>query len=346
MNDPSKRKSASLMQFCLRKHRKEGSPLSMQINREMHVTTPPKPAEMNQFTTFFFAIRNPLTRVISSYSYLHHNNTQSLFAQNDSRLKENFYKVCFPTLQHFLRAVQFVSHPDDPRLLKADQSESPTKELSEYCQHMAVTVLKGRSVQIRQVNIHMRNNYKFYHDATVKLYPKKEILAVRMEHLWDDIKALDVATGGTGFFSNDGSAANNYAKKKTNSRGATSEQLRDLCCILWDDIEIFQEIVNRARNLDYPSKLEAIQDVWKTCGINSGGQSKYMVEDDRTRVSNAIAREENGEIVLFSWFKWHKEQCRNLNEGDYFKLEATPPKSITGGGMTRALRAIWSTEAS
>ena len=85
--------------------------------------------------------------------------------------------------------------------------------------------------------------------------------------------------------------------------------------------------------------------MWNTCGIHRSGQNKYNVEDERTEASNAIAREENGQIVLFSWFKWQKDWCRKLDEADYFTLRPPPGGAdedrSSSGGMTRALRALW-----
>lgn len=235
-------------------------------------------------------------------------------------MKENFYKQCFPTLQDLLKTLQDVSHPssrtkaveyDGKEIQSYLQTNSPATH-PQYCQLMAIAVLEAKTPLANDVNKHLSHNYEYYHKGTLEKFPDKEVLAVRTEHLWDDIEKLDKATGGQGVFTHAGKVKNENIQTQETKIDPTAEQLRDLCCILWEDIETYQKIVNRARNLDYQSKLQTSQDVWSTCGVNFKEREEFKVEDNRTTTSNALAKEENGKIITFSWYKWHDKKCPTL----------------------------------
>ena len=47
-------------------------------------------------------------------------------------------------------------------------------------------------------------NYNFYNDYTIKKYSNHSVAVLRTEYLWDDIKKLEQALGGSGDFKNVG----------------------------------------------------------------------------------------------------------------------------------------------
>lgn len=282
-------------------HWRDDSPFSQQCDNEAHLFNWPSTEEMKTFTTFMWAIRNPMSRAISAYKYLHHDTPNSPFAKGTDYMKEMFYKKCFPTLQHFLQTLENATYPIDPTV--QDELFLRTKRPSDhpqYCLSLATTVLKGKTSFGNKINIHLRFNYQWYYEKTVRSYPGREILAVRTEHLWDDFKHLDIATGGSGKFANHGSVANKiHGKLKTTTKDPTPEQLRALCCVLWEEIELYQEIVNEAENFPYSTKLETMQDVWSTCSIDDPENVQYQLEGFKG----------NGQTVQFSWSKWSEDKC-------------------------------------
>lgn len=297
---------------CFRKHWRDDSPLSQQCDLELHMGSPSPRKQLQEYTTFLFAIRNPMTRAISSYSYLHHNNTKSAFAQKKHYLKNNFYKICFPTLQHLLKTLHNATQHIEPQSRSTSVDRTKVEQIltkstpyahPQYCKHMAIAVLEGKSPLVSDINIHLRDNYQFYYRKTIQAFPNMEVLAVRTEKIWDDMKDLDRATGGSGDFPMAGAVANENTKTKQARQDPTPEQLRDLCCILWEDIGIYQEIVNLALNLNYSTKVQTLEDVWSTCGIDSNERGQYQLE----------GAEKHGQAVQFSWNKWHQEKCPSFS---------------------------------
>lgn len=66
------------------------------------------------------------------------------------------------------------------------------------CAELARGVIAG---QLRSTGFkRMCCNHKFYTAATTGKQPEKSIIMIRTEHLWDDLKDLDIMLGGKGSF--------------------------------------------------------------------------------------------------------------------------------------------------
>jgi hypothetical protein len=120
---------------------------------------------------------------------------------------------------------------------------------------------------------HMTANYQHYMKKTVAAHKNKEVLVVRMDKLWDDLKALDRQLGGTGNFGVvEGSAYTHGSESYQSS--STGSSLSDagaklLCCALLAELEIYRELLNAAANLHGHDKRETIQAAVERCGWNS-----------------------------------------------------------------------------
>lgn len=228
------------------------------------------------------------------------------------------------------------------------RQEQPKHLYYSDCQRMAVQVLKGRAEVVKYINIHLRDNYQYYKEHSMDLCPSCEVLVVRTEQLWGDLIALDVTLGGSGVFTTEGKVANEnkitstsittvpggrHGKKSSGSNQraynkiidnestsavatasvdtageTTTQQLHILCCILWKELETYQDILNGAVNLNYESKLESLHDVWSSCSITN---------DDGVQFSAPVPTLENGinaRILDFSWSKWNKQSCPDLSQ--------------------------------
>jgi Sulfotransferase family len=315
---------------CFRDTYRPESPLARQVNAELHMEMGPKDKDLtNNYDTFLFALRNPVTRAISAYQYLHYNNKKSPWAQKRHPLKDAFYNECFPRLQDLLEALEetdmWTANSSSTRGLK----DTPTPrhdslQRPRYCQRIARIVLKGAHPKVKHINVHLLDNYQFYYQRTIERNPTKDVLAIRTEHLWDDLKELDVAMGGPGEFENEGEVVNRNRKNQRNMYTISTptfqdderqqSQLRNLCCILVDEMKIYQEILNRAVNFDYHRKFQTMQDVWASCGIQSLQINKFQ-----DRESDVVQRAKAGTyvpqpqpIIHFSWSKWRHASCPNL----------------------------------
>ena len=300
--------TAQELEECFQKHWRHDSPFSNECEIELHMgRTAEGQDHLHNYTTFLFAIRNPVTRAISSFSYLHPNNTKSQLARKNDPLRDAFYQDCFPTLQHWLQTIHSVLYPapgtnttlynETDTLLVLSQQLPPQHY---YCQHLAIAVLQANLVAIKPINAHLWFNYRYYYQQTIRAFPDKEILAIRTEHMWQDIVDLDIVTGGAGQFRTAGHVVNanrNSNSSNTQAADTTTRDNRNLCCLLWHELELYQEIVVRAQNWNQGQKWETLYDVWDTCGIAVDRQG-------------IIGRSRN--TMLVSWRDWHSAECPTL----------------------------------
>ncbi|CAB9521079.1 expressed unknown protein [Seminavis robusta] len=286
-----KRKSEDLdeIRSCVDKTYRKDSPISNAFDLELHMSLG-SPNKLQSHTTFAFTMRNPIWRSIAAYQYLHHNNTSSQLAQSTHPLKETFYKQCFPTLVILLDTIDGIY-----KRARVGKDEEPPA--LEYCEELAITVFKGANIQVGSINAHLRDNYQYYYQHTAMNYPEKEIMAFRADHIWDDLENLDKATGGPGvLFEHDVATKDAKATKQPRHRS--------LCCVLWEELETYQTILNRATNLDGLSKAESMRDVWETCGIGGFDQFNDKVDENATR-----GKFDPPVLFTFSWKRWHAKSC-------------------------------------
>jgi Sulfotransferase family len=281
---------------CYKRKHRDDSPFSDQVALQLHLGNSPRlMPQIKNFTTFMYTVRNPITRMISAFNYLHPNNTKSVYARFMTPNKEIFYRSCFPQVQDLFQAVDSIYHPKNfDQTIDYDMNEPPTDTQSyAYCQYLAMAVLQAKTQALFKINVHLFYNYHYYWQYTGQMFPEKEILALRTEHMWQDIIDLDVATGGSGKFVTKGYIARSNPVAKTKRTKATREY-QSMCCVLWGELDLFQKIIYRAINLTPQQKLESLQDVWHTCGIESEDQEKYQVGTSGLRLS---------------WYEWQNAKC-------------------------------------
>jgi hypothetical protein len=311
---------------CFRDTYRPESPLASQVNSELHMGGGPRGKNLrDNYDTFLFALRNPVTRAISAYEYLHYNHKRSVFAQKKHPLKDVFYIECFPNIQDLLETLEEIDMATantsstldqwDTQRTRHDNAQHP-----QHCQQMAITVLQGRHPKVKHINVHLIDNYQFYYQHTIEENPTKEVLVIRTEYLWEDIKELDVAMGGPGVFENEGDIANQnrkshpdvYNTPTSEDDGRKRHQLHNLCCILVEEMKIYQEILNRASNFDYHRKLETMQGVWASCGIDSLQIQKFQDQEADVGEIPDRGTSQPPPIIHFSWSKWLEASCPEL----------------------------------
>jgi hypothetical protein len=134
------------------------------------------------------------------------------------------------------------------------------------CSKIGVDALLGR---IGSCGDHFEFNYEHYWKYSVGQRPDHAIAVVRMEHMWDDIIQLDQLFGGTGNFGT-------YQEVKITHRSEKnavflSTDISDtntifLCCLIAREIEIYQQLILKAWNLDAIQKRKYILELpfsWK-----------------------------------------------------------------------------------
>lgn len=229
-------------------------------------------------TSFFFTVRNPIDRAISAFNMDHSKNKVS----DDPRIRsmrENFYSTCFPTINDLARTLS------GAEVSRTNADEKFVKWAGD-CSKVGRDVLQGNGHE--NINSHLSMNYHHYYKLTAEKHPNKEILVARTEHLWEDLKGLDQALGGTGNFQHEGIRHTHGSESYTIRGSDLDEQsTHALCCALHKENQYYQDLLTRAANLDQESKDQTMQVLYQQCGIVERGND-------------------------FTWSKWASESCGEM----------------------------------
>ena len=124
---------------------------------------------------------------------------------------------------------------------------------------------------------------------------EREVLVIRTEHLWDDLKHLDVLVGGTGnsfgvyeghrithrpppqqqeprhsssavVASSTESSPVTIAQPRPSMLPSNHKQVGHFCCALRDELEAYQYLINLASNLSERQKEDTLQSAVDRCG--------------------------------------------------------------------------------
>ena len=249
-------------------------------------------------TTFLFTVRNPILRALSSYNFLHFNNTDSDFAQRRNSWRDFFYQRCFPRQTDLLKAaVDLLYHPDD--------NPHNVKE----CHKRAAIYLRGTGGKPnRLTNVHLYFNNEYYYNMSLARCPEKEVMVVRQESLQDDLSRLDRAVGGQGTFPQAVKHTRRNIMTATHrDSDLTGDETRALCCLLYREVYYYQKIIQRAVNLTPLEKQASIQEMVQFCDISTAQDYFYTW---RQHHSDG----DDGAVPSFAWDLWARQECPPLLE--------------------------------
>lgn len=294
------KKTEEERQQCVDDRYDESKVLARQVCYYFHMFLK-RPNDLKEATSFLFVFRNPVDRLISSFRYSHPVNckeTTFLRGQPEpwgcQNLKKihlpnspeyRIYNTCFPNGEVELFAQSTMSpFPGDGAYsestttnnsnlteseavaeeAKVETTESAPKRAAS-CRTLANNLARGLGPRLP--GPHMYYNYEYYFNHTILTYPEKEVLGIRTEYEWEDIKALDLAIGGTGKFKREGKAIS-HGSEHYEPAPITEQAYHKLCCVLHDEIVLYFDILKRAVNLNETAKDDAIDTVFRKCGIH------------------------------------------------------------------------------
>jgi hypothetical protein len=150
-------------------------------------------------------------------------------------------------------------------------------DMEKKCYAILLNVLKGRDpgetgrMEPWSFSEHAKMNLAWYEGQTVKQFPDKPILVVRLEHLWNDISMLDIMLGGNGDFGNrtglrETHGSHVYLK---GVKELSVVHYQKLCCILLDEMAIYYRLLTRAANLKNEERMTTLKDAFGKCGADS-----------------------------------------------------------------------------
>jgi len=224
-------------------------------------------------TSLLFVIRNPVDRMISAYKFSHPDNcitydkVRKMNISNDiwgchmPVYAKQWYHQCAPTLE------QFANSPFD----------ASTSSL--YCRQSIRGMFSGGNERYRKQSTHAYFNYAHYRNMTIQRLEsqldtekvkKKEIFVLRTEYLWQDASSLDILLNGTGKYNTTTNKNITHGSEYYHKHTSTLSNLgyERICCMLIDEIDVFEDILYKGENLSLKDKINTIRDVERQCGIS------------------------------------------------------------------------------
>ena len=308
--------------------------------------------------TFLFSVRNPLSRVISAFNY--HKNHLLFEAKKATKLQEQHQKrpphhrsthypprpmdakfllECFQNMNDVAQSLQDERRQLSMRSQQQHQQQefSSQKTIKEddsvsssslTCPELARRILQNQwsttpqlGNPLQSVLQHFYHSYQYYFDDTVAHRPDVPIVVIRMEHLWDDVRRLNMAlllkdhdmtqdekyrelqflsklamhvTHGSENYGNHSSSSLSSSTTTNSSRTGTStskqiatvEGRRALCCEIHKDLDIYQTLIVRAVNLHVTEKYKTLQQMLQECGVTTKDEIQFGMMMDPTITNN------------------------------------------------------------
>lgn len=230
-------------------------------------------------TSFLFTIRNPIDRAVSSFHFEHPKNSplESDY-EHIAQMKDVFYNKCFPSLEDFSLVLEHKN-----KTVFAHDLLEPNNITSWDCFELGKNTLQGRGHDL--VNLDLSKNYEYYAQASFFKHTEKEKFVIRAENFSHDTIALNQLLINSVVKNTAGEALSNYSDAEMKNlkgimgshKGEKHKDNSDLskkgkemfCCYLRREIEIFEELVRDAANLDAIEKTVYLDKLYQDCGISS-----------------------------------------------------------------------------
>jgi hypothetical protein len=220
--------------------------ISRYVSQRVHLDSAPL-----HFDSFLITLRNPIERIKSWYYYLHPDFPPEKLPRHKQGCADFAFFQCWPTLQSFVS-------------VGLNHSFNTTHSAAEdECTAWAWGIATGSR--------HCWHNYWNYNRTYGPLLgTQKEIFAIRTEHTWDDWIKIDSMLGGTGKLEKLPNSKNNFGEKPKNL--TLDEGGRDnLCRALCNEIQIYKQLLQMAKNLCREDKQQSLAELLETCPKETEG---------------------------------------------------------------------------
>jgi hypothetical protein len=211
--------------------------------------------------SYLFNVRHPVDRAISWYRYVHPEHCKNKkksgspvciakwqLQNNPTGWVGQFFQQCFPQVEDWAMGL----HNNNTLCLKLAK-QTFEGDLSEKEVPLAA---------------HMIANYKHYIEKTVRIKKDAQVLVVRTDSLWQDLKDLDIWLGGKGEFGQaEGSAVTHGSEHYHHSQELSEKATTHFCCALQEELTLYRELIERAENLE--DKEQELRNSVQRCGAKS-----------------------------------------------------------------------------
>ena len=114
-------------------------------------------------------------------------------------------------------------------------------------------------------------NYNYYANKTIFTYPEKEVLVVRQEMLFDDLRGIELLFGGNPLraFETEGPTITHGSEHFRYRAHLDAVLVPVLCCAIPLEIFGYKEFLMRASNLERAQKSSALKALLHKCDTNT-----------------------------------------------------------------------------
>ena len=206
-----------------------------------------------------FSTRDPIDRIVSWFQYMHPKNCLADYPSGACNLKKGnnswgftFYHQCFPDVNDLFQSIQ-----------------TPLMVGSTNCSQLALNTVRGYGPE--GASNHMYYNYFYYTNRTTTLNPERDVVIVRKENLWNDMRNIEKLLGGSRSrqFEMEGPVVSHGNEKFVYKAIVHPNLIPSMCCAVSDELEIYLKLIAMAKNLDEPDKMHSIQSLLSKCHSQS-----------------------------------------------------------------------------
>eukprot|EP00547_Thalassionema_nitzschioides_P008492 CAMPEP_0194229488 /NCGR_PEP_ID=MMETSP0156-20130528/43917_1 /TAXON_ID=33649 /ORGANISM="Thalassionema nitzschioides, Strain L26-B" /LENGTH=409 /DNA_ID=CAMNT_0038962041 /DNA_START=31 /DNA_END=1260 /DNA_ORIENTATION=- len=230
---------------------------------------PPAEVYVTLLKHWMFSIRDPIERIRSNWIFAHPQNNK--YRKDHTELEPlqlQLYR-CYPSLND--AATRGLTFPAS--------SEANNNNGSYSCPELLRRVFMGDISKYGPQLIHYGRGYRYYLEPFLKttnngttnssiILDEKSIYVVRQEHMEDDLNSINVAFGGSPkLFPKKIHSIDHFWDTKTDQQPKHMDSLRydslpyvdrylspegitNLCWILCDEIQVYKQLLRRAKNLE------------------------------------------------------------------------------------------------
>ena len=212
---------------------------------------------MRRAGAFLWPVRDPFDRITSAFYMQHPENGKGC---QRAQKNERYILGCL-CFQHVQDLVLELSSPNETKRVV-----SPATNDTLSCRQIAQEAL----TQNNQRWGHLSMNFGYYYDRTIAKYPRKDVVVLRTEHLWDDLQQLEYWMGGNASVgpSTRNTVSHGSETYRLKSKLTDVKLLQSLCCIIELEAKLYIEIIQRAINLHAWQKQESLEAFSERCNLD------------------------------------------------------------------------------
>lgn len=141
---------------------------------------------------FLWPIRDPMDRLVSAFYFHHPENNHGGCRAANTKTNGVLWSLWCSCFDHVEELILELEEKNEESKIVFPYTASPTPDHNYTCQEMARLAVTEHSPRWG----HMTMNYRYYYQRTLAKFPHKDVVALRTEHLWDDLQLLEYWMGG------------------------------------------------------------------------------------------------------------------------------------------------------